>query len=437
MDAAGQIPQLLQRQLHLAVCLVDHRRRRVRILQQLLLRQAEPHGEGDEPGLRAVVQIAFDTPQVGRRGIGDRHPVDSSSAIRCSSSSDGESSPRAIARSTFDSQRATQGSAGHPTKSDTKATVKVRTAPGAGRTEQRMPPGHRILQTRPQPREESPPARPQRTRLLHPQPEQRPCPRPLQLSVVPARHQPRGQQGQPDHGDGQGQPQGQPHHDHHERGDTQREVGQQVRDLPPGPGAERALGDGGETPSRVPPRSPLGRRRGRRRGRGRGLHQERHRQHEHHEHHGHHERGRAGICPSWGPACPAAGPGAMGYAGLRGWGLPYPGQRSVRGVAGTCPGRASATGQQGEIGRRSGGIRRRPAGGRGSPRRRRRRVGCCRRPVSCCARDGEGEGMARDDGSRVGESGSARRSPGEEPAVSRCRQDRERFAYSRSESGWR
>ena len=47
----------------------------VGVLQQLLLGQAEPHREGDQPGLRPVVQIALDAPQVGRGRVDDDPPV--------------------------------------------------------------------------------------------------------------------------------------------------------------------------------------------------------------------------------------------------------------------------------------------------------------------------------------------------------------------------
>ncbi len=56
---------------------------------------------------------------------------DSNSAIRCSSSSDGESSPRAIARSALASPRAMKGSTGHRTNRLTSVVEKVRTPHGS------------------------------------------------------------------------------------------------------------------------------------------------------------------------------------------------------------------------------------------------------------------------------------------------------------------
>ena len=99
MDAAGQVAQLLEGELHLAVRLVDHPRGGLRVLEQLLLRQPQVHGEGDEPGLRAVVQVALDAAQVGGGGVHHDPRSDSSSDTRVASR-DGPSSPATITRST-------------------------------------------------------------------------------------------------------------------------------------------------------------------------------------------------------------------------------------------------------------------------------------------------------------------------------------------------
>ena len=171
---------------------------------------------------------------------------DSSSAIRRSSSSEGESSPRTIARSTFDSQRASQGSTGQPTKSETSVTAKVSTAQGS-RTKAnsacRQATGsfrHVHIQGN-NPRSAAAAAElGSSTRT----PSSARARARSSLSVPTARHQARGQQRQPDHGDGQSDPEYEPDHQHHEREHAHGEIGEQIRDLPPGPGAERCRGRG-------------------------------------------------------------------------------------------------------------------------------------------------------------------------------------------------
>ena len=55
---------------------LDHAPRAAcRVLQQLLLGQAQVHGQGDQPGLRPVVQVALDPAQVGGGGVDHDPPV--------------------------------------------------------------------------------------------------------------------------------------------------------------------------------------------------------------------------------------------------------------------------------------------------------------------------------------------------------------------------
>ena len=237
MDAAGQVAQLLKRQLHLAVRLVDHRRRRVRVLQQLLLRQTEPHRQRRPAGparRRAdPARCAADRPRPCRPRPRGRTPARRSAAPARRT---GDSSPRTIARSTLVSPRAMNGSTGHSTNSDVSVTAKVSDAPGQpDEVVQHRPPGHRVLQARPQPAEEARSAAPaagSARRSAAPSSAARP--RPLQPAQLPRAEQPGREQRQPDHRDGQPDPGGQHRHDVDEA-DQRRPAGsQEMRDLLPG-----------------------------------------------------------------------------------------------------------------------------------------------------------------------------------------------------------
>ena len=63
MDAAGEVAQLDERLLGLAVRLADERAGELRVLGRL--RAAERHRQRDEPLLRAVVQVALDPAALG------------------------------------------------------------------------------------------------------------------------------------------------------------------------------------------------------------------------------------------------------------------------------------------------------------------------------------------------------------------------------------
>ena len=60
VDAAGEVAQLDQRLLGLAVGVVDQGPGRVGVGVELLLGPAQVHGQGDQSLLRAVVQVALD-----------------------------------------------------------------------------------------------------------------------------------------------------------------------------------------------------------------------------------------------------------------------------------------------------------------------------------------------------------------------------------------
>ncbi|CAM5720287.1 hypothetical protein SCALM49S_02257 [Streptomyces californicus] len=182
MDSAGQVAQFLKGHLDLPVGLVDHAGRGLGVVGELLLRQAEPHGEGDQAGLGAVVQVAFDAAQVGGGGVHHHTPVQLPLGDPRSNSSDGDSSPRTIARSTAVSPRAMNGSTGHRTNRLTSVTPNVSTPHGS-----RMKPYNNAEPTRfsgPPPtagrRTPRPGDRAQRTRLLHPHAEHPSGPPPLQ-----------------------------------------------------------------------------------------------------------------------------------------------------------------------------------------------------------------------------------------------------------------
>jgi hypothetical protein len=65
VDAAGQLAQLLDRELGLLARLRDQRRRALRIVVDARLGDAECHRHRDEPLLRAVVEVALDPPALG------------------------------------------------------------------------------------------------------------------------------------------------------------------------------------------------------------------------------------------------------------------------------------------------------------------------------------------------------------------------------------
>ncbi len=243
MDAAREVAQLLKGELHLAVRLVDHLGRRVRVLQQLLLGQTEAHGQGHEPGLRAVVQVAFDPAQVGGGGLGDRravrlqlgdpplqfvggrqqaahhHPVHVGQSAR----DPGQRGPEQEERG--DRQREGQD---RPRQPDERV--------------QRVPPPDRVLQAQPQPGEETVPRGVQRAGLVHPYAQQTPCAGALQLPVLTAHQEPHREQRQSHDGDGQPDARHQPDGQYGEGQDAQREIGEEVDDFPPGRGGQRGPG---------------------------------------------------------------------------------------------------------------------------------------------------------------------------------------------------
>ena len=65
VDAAGEVAQLGQRLLRLGVGLVEQLPRLVGVGGKSLAGHAEVHREGDEPLLRAVVEVALDPPALG------------------------------------------------------------------------------------------------------------------------------------------------------------------------------------------------------------------------------------------------------------------------------------------------------------------------------------------------------------------------------------
>ncbi|CAO0826432.1 hypothetical protein SMICM17S_04031 [Streptomyces microflavus] len=108
MDAPGEVTELLKGDLHLAVGLVHHPRGRLGVVRQLLLRQTEVHGEGDEPGLCPVVEV----PSRRRRSAvaaSTTTPRSDSSSVTRADSADGPSRPDTISRSTETSPRTIHG----------------------------------------------------------------------------------------------------------------------------------------------------------------------------------------------------------------------------------------------------------------------------------------------------------------------------------------
>ncbi len=270
MDPAREVPQLLERELHLPVGLVDHRRRALRVLQQFLLRQAQPHRQRHQPGLRPVVQVPLDAPQVGRRGVDDHAPVG------------------------FQLRDPPLQVVGRRQESPYQRPVRVRQQthqirqhrpqheqPGQGYREgedpprqpdelvQHRPPADRILDARPQPGEES--AGPLRTgdrgRLLHPYAQQPAGACPVQPSQLPRQIETASEQRKSDRGHGKTARPG--NHDNcvNETDDRHRQIAHQKGDLLPRHGAEHGayggrsivVGDGmarGHAPQPVK-RAPL------------------------------------------------------------------------------------------------------------------------------------------------------------------------------------
>ena len=65
IDAAGQVAQLAQGLGDAGAGLCDQLLRALRVGLELLLRHPEAHAERDQPGLRAVVQVALDAAELG------------------------------------------------------------------------------------------------------------------------------------------------------------------------------------------------------------------------------------------------------------------------------------------------------------------------------------------------------------------------------------
>ncbi len=176
------------------------------VLGELLLGEAEVHGEGDEPGLGAVVQVAFDAAQVGGGRV-DHHPP-----VRLQLGDP----PLQLVRRRQQPARPSPGprwsaparptaAPASSTKSMTSVTAKVEDPPRQPDEEvQRVPPGHRVLQSRPQPAEEPRACRGGSglgSSIRTPSSARDPAA--LQPAQPPAARQPAGQQRQPDHGDRQ------------------------------------------------------------------------------------------------------------------------------------------------------------------------------------------------------------------------------------------
>ncbi|CAO0826603.1 hypothetical protein SMICM17S_10507 [Streptomyces microflavus] len=127
---AGEVAELLKGDLHLAVGLVDHPRGGLGVVRELLLRQTEVHGEGDEAGLGPVVQVAFDAAQVGGGGVHHHALVDSSSVTRVASRGRPQQAGAPSAGSPSASPRTTHGAA----STSTRPTAPV-AASSAGRVQ--------------------------------------------------------------------------------------------------------------------------------------------------------------------------------------------------------------------------------------------------------------------------------------------------------------
>src|SRR6185437_10349029 len=65
VDAVGEVAQFLDGGLDLVGELVDHQRRRLRVVGDEVAGEPEVHGEGDQVLLRAVVQVALDPAALG------------------------------------------------------------------------------------------------------------------------------------------------------------------------------------------------------------------------------------------------------------------------------------------------------------------------------------------------------------------------------------
>ena len=71
VQPAGELAELLERELEVFADAVEHRFRRRRVVVQRLLGHPEVEGEGDEALLGAVVQVAFESPPLGVAGVHD------------------------------------------------------------------------------------------------------------------------------------------------------------------------------------------------------------------------------------------------------------------------------------------------------------------------------------------------------------------------------
>jgi hypothetical protein len=74
VDPAGELAQLLDRELDLLAGIRDQLRGTRRLARDLRLGEAERQGDADEALLRAVVQVALDPPALGVGGGDDALP---------------------------------------------------------------------------------------------------------------------------------------------------------------------------------------------------------------------------------------------------------------------------------------------------------------------------------------------------------------------------
>ncbi|CAI7978283.1 conserved hypothetical protein [Frankia sp. Hr75.2] len=239
MDAAGQVAQLPQRQLDLAVRLLDHLRRGVRVVGELLPRQAQPHRERDQPRLRAVMQIPLDAPQVGRGRVDDDaavglqlpdpplHPVGRREQRRDHRPVDGCQCPghNRQHRPADEQQHQRHGEGDdHPWKPDHEV--------------QGVPPADRVRHRGPQSAEGTRGRRPRPRRRRNVQAEDGPGPGPFDGAERPGHHQADGQQRQADDRDRHPHADREPDDHEDEPDEARRQVQQQEEDPPPGPVVE-------------------------------------------------------------------------------------------------------------------------------------------------------------------------------------------------------
>jgi hypothetical protein len=74
MDSVAQLAQLLEGLCKRLPSLAQHRCRGLRIALELRLGQAEGHRDRDEPLLRAVVEVALDSPPLRFRRLDQTRP---------------------------------------------------------------------------------------------------------------------------------------------------------------------------------------------------------------------------------------------------------------------------------------------------------------------------------------------------------------------------